>query len=183
MDTARKPLSSPDFLAWAAAQDNGKYELWQGEIVAMSPERLVHSYVKSEAGFALREAVRKAGLDCRVLIDGPAIVIDEDATFVPDIVVDCGAKFDPNSLVSQRPVIIVEVLSPGTRHIDKIAKLNAYAQVASIAHYLIIDPDKRILVHQRRESENRFATALLRGGPLRLDPPGVEVSVEQLLPA
>jgi Uma2 family endonuclease len=182
MDTARKPLSSRDFLAWAETQDKGKYELWRGEIVAMSPERLVHSYVKSEAGFALREAVRSAGLDCRVLIDGPAIIVDEETAFVPDIVVDCGMKFDRNAIVAPNPIIVVEVLSPGTRHIDKIAKLNAYAQVRSIAHYLIIDPDKRVVVHQRRQGENRFDTALLHAGHLRLDPPGVDIAVEQLLP-
>jgi len=124
----------------------------------------------------------RAGLDCRVMIDGLAVVIDEDTTFEPDILVECGPLPDRNSLVSSNPIIVVEVLSPGTRHIDKTAKLNAYAQVASIAHYLIIDPDKRVVVHHRREGENRFITALLRGGPLRLEPPGVEVAVEQLLP-
>jgi Uma2 family endonuclease len=145
------------------------------------PGRHLHAYTKTEAGYAQRQAVKAAGLDCRVLIDGVAVVIDEDTTFQPDILVECGPMPDGDSLVSTQLVIVVEVLSPGTRHIDKIAKLHAYASVQSIRHYLIIDPDKRIVVHQRRIGETRFDTARLRSGRLLLDPPGIEVAVEQLL--
>lgn len=179
MDIAHKTLSSDDFLAWAKTQDEGKFELWRGEVVAMPPERHVHVLVESRAGFAPQAALDKAGLDCRVMIDGLAVDDDEDATFEPDILVACGPMPDRDSLFSNNPVIVVEVLSPGTR---QIGKLNGYAQVKSIAHYLIIDPDKRIAVHQRRQGEARFDTALAREGRLRLDPPGVELAVEQLLP-
>lgn len=182
MDTARKTFSSQEFLAWVATQDKGKFELWQGEVVAMSPERRIHVRIKSRTGFILQNALDTAGLDCAVMIDGLAVVIDQETTFEPDILVECGSPSDDNGVVSHNPIIVVEVLSPGTRHIDKTAKLNAYAQILSISHYLIIDPDKRVVVRHRREGENRFATTLLRAGRLRLEPPGIEVTVEHLLP-
>ena len=36
----------PEFRAWADAQSRGRYELVNGEIVAMSPERVRHNLVE-----------------------------------------------------------------------------------------------------------------------------------------
>jgi hypothetical protein len=80
-------------------------------------------------------------------------------------------KPDHDCLVSNNPIIVIEAL-PRTRHIDKIAKLNAHVEVPSIPSYLIIDPDSRIVVHQHRDGRNYVGSALLRAGPPRLEPPG-----------
>ena len=37
-------------------------------------------------------------------------------------------------------MIVVEVLSPSTRHIDASKKLAGYFRLPSVAHYLIVDP-------------------------------------------
>ena len=42
----KQRMTVPEFLAWAAAQPRGRYELVRGEIVAMAPERARHNLVE-----------------------------------------------------------------------------------------------------------------------------------------
>ena len=53
------------------------------------------------------------------------------------------------------PLILVQVLSPSTPHIDASAKLAGYFSLPSVAHYLIVDPDKPLVIHHaRREGDD-----------------------------
>ncbi|MCF6200351.1 MAG: Uma2 family endonuclease [Hyphomicrobiaceae bacterium] len=49
------------------------------------------------------------------------------------------------------PLIIVEVLSPSTAYKDVGDKLAHYFKLASVAHYLIIDPKNSHIMHYFRE--------------------------------
>jgi Uma2 family endonuclease len=68
--------------------------------------------------------------------------------------------------------IIVEVLSPSTQKLDNAAKLTDYFSLASVSHYLIVGP-RRVVLHHQRGDAGLIATAILRQGELRLDPPGL----------
>jgi Uma2 family endonuclease len=80
------------------------------------------------------------------------------------------------------PVIVVEALSPSTAAIDHGRKLSGYFSIPSVQHYLILDPDRRVVIHHKRGQGDAIETRVLTGGDARLDPPGFEVSVEALFP-
>ena len=77
-------------------------------------------------------------------------------------------------------MIVVEVVSPGSGHREHHEKLIGYFAVLSIHHYLIIDAERRVLVHHARR-DDEIATRILQGGVLSLDPPGLALQVEALL--
>jgi Putative restriction endonuclease len=56
----------------------------------------------------------------------------------------------------------IEVLSPGNAVTDLRDKLQAF-RVASIAHYLVVDPDKRIVIHHARGAGDVVATRIAGG--------------------
>ncbi len=171
-------MTVDEYLAWSERQsERQRTELINGQIVTMPSERVVHSRVKGSVHLALREAVRAAGLPCEALPDGPGVRIDEHTVYEPDALVYCGAAPAPNALLIANPVIIVEVLSPTTAHSDTSAKLIGYFKLPSVAHYLVLDPDARTVTHYIRDG----AATLLASGLLRLDPPGIDVAVEDLL--
>jgi len=89
----------------------------------------------------------------------------------------CGGAPAPDFLVITNPVIVVKVLSPTTAHSDTSAKLIGYFKLPSVDHYLVIDPDARTVTHYTRTGTPN----LISGGPLRLDPPGLDLTVEDLL--
>jgi Uma2 family endonuclease len=170
-----------EFLAWADSQARGRYELVDGAIVAMSPERARHNLVKFAAARALRDAVLAAKLPCTVFTDGVAVVIDDQNTREPDASVQCGVDVDLDSMTLEVPMIVVEVASPSSERVDTETKLVDYFSVASVCHYLVILPEQRVVVHHRRDDGGKIETRIVRDGNIALTPPGMAVPVAALL--
>ena len=78
------------------------------------------------------------------------------------------------------PVIIVEVASPSTKGVDAGVKLEGYFRLPSVVHYLIIDPDRRVIIHHKRQPDGSLGTHIVTAGPLRLDPPGIEFDAGEI---
>ena len=178
-DPATKLMTVDEYLAWGEGRE-GRFELRDGVVVSISPERSAHLETKFAAAVALLEAIRKAKVPCHVLPDGATVRISEGAAFEPDALVRCGPRVSPSTLEFQDPVIVVEVLSPSTEAYDRGAKLEGYFSLPSVQHYLIIDADRRKLVHHKRGAGDVIETRILAAGPLRLDPPGLDLTVESL---
>ena len=176
----RRRMRVPEFLAWAEAQPKGRYELVDGEVVAMSPERARHVRSKVAVARILQDAIRSAKLPCEAFGDGMTVVIDEHTSREPDALVQCGKPLDPDSLVSDSPVIVVEVLSPSNERSDTGEKLAEYFKVASVRHYLIVNPSRRLVIHHARSRSGKIDTRIVDRGDVDLSPPGFSIPVESL---
>jgi Uma2 family endonuclease len=177
-------MNVDEFLAWSERQSaENRYELVDGEVVPMSPERYRHSLVKFEAARTLDAAVKAAGVPCRVLPDGPGVVINDRTTRVPDASVRYRgrAKPNPESTVLATPLIVLEVVSPSTERDDLGDKLVEYLSVPSIHHYLIVLPMKRAVAHHKRNDQGEWSIYIRQDGDIVLDPPGIKVAVADLV--
>lgn len=148
-------------------------------VVAMAPERVGHNKRKMLAWLALRGAVQTAGLPCEVYTDGMTIEVD-DGDYEPDAVLHRGPKLPDDAVAVPDPLVIVEVLSPSTSATDRAWKLNEYFRLPSVRHYLIIWADKQQIAHHRRGDGGAIETRTVTGGEIRLDPPGITISVEAI---
>jgi Uma2 family endonuclease len=174
----RRLLTVEDYVAWAGAQaERQRTELINGQIVALAPERVEHGEIKLAAAIALRTAVTRAGLECHALGDGMTVRIDDHTAYEPDALVYCGPRLARGSMIVPSPIIVVEVLSPATAHTDTSAKLIGYFKLPSVTHYLVLDPDARSVTHHSRDRLPEVLTT----GRLQLDPPGLDLAVEELL--
>jgi Uma2 family endonuclease len=178
---ARKRMTSEVFIAWAMAQPEGcRYELVAGEVVAMSPERVAHNEAKGNVYLALRRAIEERGLPCQAYTDGMAVRIDDDTVYEPDALVRCGERLGPDMVQVVDPLILVEVISPGTRKVDTTQKLGDYFRLPSVRHYLIVNTSRRSVVHHERAEDSGVRTRIAAGGRLELEPPGIVVDVAAL---
>lgn len=173
-------ITVEDYVAWGLGQPAGRYELVGGEIVAQAPERARHNLAKAGVYKALDAGVRKAGLPCTVFTDGMTIKIDAYTAREPDAAVQCGVAFDPATVFLDAPVIVVEVISASSERADTGSKLVEYFSIASIMHYLIVDPEKRAVIHHQRDGA-KIATAILTEGEVSLTPPGLQMSIADAL--
>jgi Uma2 family endonuclease len=171
-------MTVDEFLAWALDRP-GRYELVDGEVVAMAPEQVRHARTKGLSYIALADAVRRAGVGCEVFPDGMTVRVDPRTAYEPDALVRCGAPLPDEAIEVPDPLIVVEVLSPSTSRHDTGTKLSGYFQIASVQHYLIIDPVRNRVIHHRRGIEI-IETRIAGEGLLRLEPPGIELAVEAL---
>ncbi len=179
---ANEKMSADEFLVWAETQE-GRCELHDGAPVAMSPERIAHGRTKGQVFRCLGGAIVRAQLPCEVLPDGATVRIAQETVFEPDALVYCGRLLPSEAIEVPNPVIVVEVLSPGTAARDHGVKLTGYFSLASVAHYLILDPERRVLIHHRRGHGDFIETRMLTEGFLRLEPPRLEAPVAQMFAA
>ena len=163
-------MTVDEFLAWAENRP-GRYELIGGEVYAMSPERARHAETKAAAYTALSQALRRAGIPCRVLPDGMTVRVNKQTAYEPNALVYCGARLPGDAVEVPNPIVIVEVVSSNTGPHDTSAKLAGYFQVPRVQHYLIIDPARKLVIHHQRGAEV-IETRIASEGSLSLDPPG-----------
>lgn len=106
-------MTVDDFLAWAESRQ-GRYDLENGQVVAMAPEYMGHLRAKTASFDALAAAIDRARLPCQALPAGAAARIDAATLYEPDALVFCGAAPARDAIAIVAPVIVVEVLSPST---------------------------------------------------------------------
>ena len=172
-------MNADEFLAWAEGHEE-RLELHDGAVVAMSPERVTHNVTKGQVFRALWSAVERAGAPCRVYTEGLGVRVGAGNVFEPDALVACGHLPPGDALEITAPVIVVEVLSPSTAAIDHGLKLTGYFSLPSLAHYLILDPERRVVIHHKRGQGDIIETRILSEGVVRCDPPGIETRVAEM---
>jgi Uma2 family endonuclease len=155
-------MTVDQFLSWAMAQPDGpRYELANGEAIALAPEPAVHARRKARIWRALTEAIDAAGLPCEALPDGMTVKIDEHTAYEPDTLVHCGEALPDDTVIVPTPVIVVEVLSPSTAPRDTGAKLADYFRLPSLHHYLIVRADRSTVIHHRRADGELIETRIV----------------------
>ena len=186
-DLPKHKMTADEFLAWVEGlpSEAGKFELWDGEVVVRHgpgfEERAEHWDAKGAMFAALREAVKRAGLPCFVAVDGPMVRLSPNKMARPDVLVYCGPRVPRSVQEVANPLILVEVLSPTTKRRDHGVKLQGYFTLPSLSHYLIIDPDRALLIHHKRRAGDTTETEIVTGLHLRLEPPGLEVDLTEVL--
>jgi Uma2 family endonuclease len=182
-------MTADEFLAWAEGlpKEAGRFELWDGEVIVKrgpagfeNAERSEHWEVKFAIARALHDAVQRAGLPCHVAVEGPSVRFAHNRLVEPDALVYCGEKVPRGVLEVPNPVIVVEVLSPSTEKMDKGNKLQGYFALASLFHYLVIDPERARLVHHKRGPGDVIEPRIVTGPRLRLDPPGLDLDLTEV---
>ena len=177
----QQKMTVAEFLAWwESVPGDERFELVDGQVVAMGRDRVSHNLAKLRAVNSLATAIREAGLDCIAFTDGVGVSAGQFSYRLPDAVVHCG-EIGRDALIVDNPVIAVEVVSPSSEERDVHAKLHDYFAIASVQHHLIVYEDRGYIVHHRRTETGPLQTTFVTEGAIDLSPPGIRVSVSELL--
>lgn len=177
-------MTVEQFLVWVDARDAArlhdepKWELFDGVPTMQEHEKWRHGKTKYLITRTLEAAIGRAALPLEVAVDSLGVRIAQNESYQPEVVVFPKALINDDDRYAPCPVIVVEVLSPSSRHRDLKIKAEGYARVPSIEHYLVVDPETRqVLPHRRDGSTLRPAETAIGSGVLRLDPPGLAVDI------
>lgn len=144
-------MTSDDFLAWDATQ-TVKHEFLRGEVFATAGASEAHVAIAGNLYVALRQHLR--GTPCRTFITDMKLRVEAaDAFFYPDVMVCCGPGDAGNPLIKRDPVLLIEVLSPGTAAYDRGEKFASYRLLPGLREYMLVDPaSRRCEVFRKRDS-------------------------------
>ena len=171
MSTAlHQPVTLDRFLAWEEHQPlRHEFDGWQP--VAMNGGTDLHEAIGGTLRALLRDQLR--GKPCRVR--GPTLKIEVMGRIrYPYAFVYC-APVAPGETVIREPVVVFEVLSPGTSRTDRIEKLREYQATPSIQRYVILEQDSVAAMVFGRHGTAWNAQALTAGETLEM--PEIDVTI------
>ena len=171
----RPPMTVAAFLAWEERQEL-RYEFDGFQPVAMTGGTDAHEAIGGELRALLRD--RLQGKPCRVR--GPTMKIEVMGRIrYPDAFVYC-TPVASNITVIKDPVVVFEVLSPGTSRTDRIEKLREYQATASIQRYVILEQDSIAAMVFARHGQEWTARALTAGDVFRMPEIGIELPLSDV---
>lgn len=135
-----------------------RYEYWDGNVLCMSGGSREHATICSNVHFRLSQKLEATG--CRAYTGEMQIKTPLLPPYrYPDASVVCGKPvFDKveGFDVLVNPLQVVEVLSPGTAHLDRKEKREAYQALASLQEYLIISQDAPHVTQYVRQPDGQW---------------------------
>lgn len=136
----RRPLLTVDeFQDWEPppGTEDWRWELVDGEPMAMAPAGLNHGAIQGLAAMLLGVHLRDHRPTCRV-ITTPGVIPQLRSRFnerIPNLGVSCGPFTDGRSLAD--PVLLIEILSPSNETKTR-SNAWAYATIPSVQEVLIL---------------------------------------------
>ncbi len=180
MNLPLKHMTAEEFAAWAERQPLGRFELLDGVVVQMNSEQASHARAKFRVAKALEAALSESGLSGEVFGDGMAVKIADRTVHEPDSLLRLGLPLADETILVLDPVIVVKVLSPSTGPVDTGTKLVNYFKVPSIAHYLVVNTKKHVVLHYFRGTGGQPELKVIEAGSIVLNPPGVTLQLADL---
>ncbi len=163
----RLAFSFDDYLEWEIRQPQ-RHEFIRGEVFAMAGGTDLHNEVAGNLYVLLHQHLR--GSPCRVFMADVKVRVETaDCSFYPDLLVTCAESDRADRLVKRAPILIIEVLSPGTAAFDAGDKFAAYRQLDSLQDYVLIDPTRVRIQIYRRQNGQWWVDSIGVGESLRLD--------------
>jgi Uma2 family endonuclease len=147
-EAARRRLSLQDWIAYEGEPDV-RYELFGGTLVAMSPPSHRHGLIANNVGRVIDDAVAERPPCHAVQGAGLEVVVDgEERGYVADVLMTCEEPDDEATI--DEPRLIVEVLSPTTKGIDKRRKVPDYGRLPTVGEIWLVDSRMRAVLVWRR---------------------------------
>jgi len=141
-----------------------KSEYYKGEIFAMAGGTPEHSAICFNLIRRVAEAIDNK--NCRGFESNMKLEIAEADAFVyPDLMVICGAvEFAENRKDAiTNPVLIIEVLSPGTESFDRGKKFEYYQMIPSLKEYVLVSQDTPAVETYFRQDKNQWLYTVAKG--------------------
>jgi Uma2 family endonuclease len=124
-----------------------KWELIGGRVVRMMVgARWQHNIIIGNIAGELRRRLREAGTACQVFSE--TFWLKErflDLAVFPDVMVRCGPRLDEEAISINDPLVLVEVVSPGSQARDRIEKDGLYRRLPTLRHYVLVERDRSVL--------------------------------------
>lgn len=159
--------------------EDEKWELIGGRVVKMMVgARWTHHRIVQNINLFLANRFRERGSPCRTFTE--TFWLKERfirlAVF-PDVMVHCG-PVDREAASVDDPMVLFEVVSPGSSQRDRVEKDGLYRRLASLSHYVLVDRDRAAVDVLSRIDERLWTAAEpFRGLDASLMLPAIDVDM------
>jgi Uma2 family endonuclease len=163
-------ISPQEYLEMERASDE-RHEYFDGQIIAMSGASLKHGKVATNLMIKIGSFLDDK--ECNVLAETMRVATESrDAYMYPDLLIYCGKEEleDDQFDTLLNPSVIIEILSPSTRSIDKGRKFLYHQEIPSLKEYFMVDTIKqRIYVAKKPKNSKWFFDTPVENGSIFIE--------------
>jgi Uma2 family endonuclease len=170
---APRRMTLAEFLEWDDGTDT-RYELIDGEVVAMAPPRDAHGTMVANLVVAIRQTLKPP---CRIVSNaGISRPERADSFYVADLAVTCDQPANERFFLPE-PRLIVEVLSRSTAAHDRGRKGEEYRRIPSVLAILFAFSDERRVELWRREGERWAIEDYIGDASIQIEGLGLDLAL------
>ena len=118
-----------------------RHELINGGLYEMSGESIFHNNIAGNIYILMRMLLKRS--TWKVFIENVKVRTPDKNYFYPDIIV---CENNPEKYYSEKPILIVEVLSDTTRQYDLSDKFIQYRKIETLRYYLCVEPEQQVVI-------------------------------------
>jgi Uma2 family endonuclease len=166
-------MTKEAFLAWVTQREE-RYEFSGGRVIMMV--RVTRNHARVTRNFVMALGARLPAESYDVFSESFAVHVEDSVRF-PDVLVE-PAQPDGKALRAESPILIVEVLSPGTLHLDFGDKRHEYLTLPTLDTYLVVSPDEpRVWVWQRTDGAFPSDPGIIEGADKSVSLPALAIDI------
>ena len=156
-----------------------RHEFVAGVLCEMAGGSRNHGEIQADFTFEVRKAL--VGRNCRILgSDIKVWISTREAYYYPDATISCPPNFiDEASGVIDNPTVILEVLSPSTKAIDRGQKFSDYRTLLSLMDYVLVDSESRFVEVYSRD-RSTWTVQRYSAGSVFIPSLAIEVSIDEI---
>ncbi len=143
--------------------EDEKWELINGRVIrGQVGARWEHHFIIGNLDLAISNHFRAKAMPCRVFRE--TFFLKErkdDLAALPDLMVRCG-PLPPGAASLNDPIVVIEVISPGSQTRDRLEKRIAYQGLPSLKTYVLIERDHPFIDVYERGDQGFVAAAPLQ---------------------
>lgn len=164
---------------YLAAEKDGdiRHEYIDGDVYAMTGGSRRHSAIVFNIGGLLYRGLK---FPCQGYVSDMKVHIKtphSEKFYYPDVSVDCEEETADDYYI-ERPVLIMEVLSPSTERMEKYEKRFGYQQIESLQEYVLVYQDRREIWIWRRTDQ--WEKEVYNEGEIALRSIGVTIAIDDV---
>ncbi len=117
-----------------------RHEFINGQLYDMSGNSDVHNEMVGNLYFLLRKLL--SGTNNKLYFEQVKVKIQGEEYYTyPDIFITNHPDDKQNKYIKQHPVLLIEVLSDGTRKYDTVDKFIQYQKIDTLEYYILVEPE------------------------------------------
>ena len=130
-----------------------RHELINGNLYEMSGVSIFHNDIVANCLVLFHSLLRGAGW--RLTVESFKVRNPEGNYFYPDIAI-CYPEVQ--RYFSDKPILILEVLSDKTRKYNLTDKFLQYQRIPTIEYYLCVEPEQQVVIFYRKQDDGEWMT-------------------------
>jgi Uma2 family endonuclease len=153
-----KSYSLEEYIALDSKSDT-KHEFYYGKLFQMPGAPILHNQICLQLFFILKQQL--LGTSFEINVENVKVKIQNEEIYLyPDVVLSTEKATTLDAYIIYNPILLAEVLSSSTRKYDSTDKFIQYSKIDSLKYYLLIEPEKHVVIFYERTPDNDWQSML-----------------------